>query len=136
MTTDFVQSASTPAGGFVLPAPRRPKPPRGETGRAFETRFDRIHDHVYSIGLFVPTSGALGIWGPSTIACARLAAEEINRAGGLLGQEVRLRLVDAADERMDLVVGLGLTVWCGRTSTPSSPSPRQETRQTGVCRAT
>lgn len=107
MTTHFVQSASTPAGGFVLPALRRTIPPRSERGRAFESRFDRIHDHVYSIGLFVPTSGALGIWGPSTIACARLAAEEINRAGGLLGQEVRLLLVDAADERSDLVEQTG-----------------------------
>jgi urea transport system substrate-binding protein len=107
VTTDIVQSASTPAGGFVPPGLRRAKPPRSETGRAFEARFDRIHNAVYSIGLFVPTSGALGIWGPSTIACARLAAEEINRAGGLLGQEVRLRLVDAADERSDLVEQTG-----------------------------
>jgi urea transport system substrate-binding protein len=107
VTTDIVQSASTPAGGFVPPGLRRAKPPRSKTGRAFEARFDRIHNAVYSIGLFVPTSGALGIWGPSTIACARLAAEEINRAGGLLGQEVRLRLVDAADERSDLVEQTG-----------------------------
>ncbi len=110
MTTDFVQSASTSASDFVLPALRRTKPPRSETGRAFEARFDRINDRVYSIGLFVPTSGALGIWGPSTIACARLAAEEINRDGGLLGQEVRLRLVDAADERSDLVEQTGLVL--------------------------
>ena len=107
MTTDFVQSASTAGGGLVLPVRRRPQSPRGETGRAFEARFDRLHDHAYSIGLFVPTSGALGIWGPSTIACAKLAAAEINRAGGLLGSEVRLRLVDAADERADLVEQTG-----------------------------
>jgi len=107
VTTDIVHAASAPAGGFVLPAARRAKAARGEPGRAFEARFDRIHEHVYSIGLFVPTSGALGIWGPSTIACARLAAEEINRGGGLLGREVRLRLIDAADERCDLVEHTG-----------------------------
>jgi ABC-type branched-subunit amino acid transport system substrate-binding protein len=96
------QTASSPAGVFVPPALRRPKARRGGRGRAFEARFDRIHENVYSIGLFVATSGALGIWGPSAIACARLAAEEINRAGGLLGQEVRLSVFDSADERPDL----------------------------------
>ena len=60
--------------------------------------FERRRSRAFEIGLLVPTSGSAGIWGPSTIACAQLAAEEINRAGGLLGQEVRLRIVDAADE--------------------------------------
>lgn len=102
MKTDIGQSASSAAGESVLPAFRRPKARRGDRNRAFEARFDRIHEEIYSIGLFVATSGALGIWGPSTIACARLAAEEINRAGGLLGKEVRLSVVDSADERADL----------------------------------
>jgi ABC-type branched-subunit amino acid transport system substrate-binding protein len=39
------------------------------------------------------------MWGPSAIACARLAAEEVNRSGGLLDLEVRLRLIDSADEQ-------------------------------------
>jgi ABC-type branched-subunit amino acid transport system substrate-binding protein len=39
------------------------------------------------------------MWGPSAIACARLAAEEINRSGGLLDLEVQLRLIDSADEQ-------------------------------------
>lgn len=54
------------------------------------------------IGLLVPTSGAAGIWGPSTIACARLAAHELNRAGGVLGREVQLQVVDAASENRAL----------------------------------
>jgi len=64
--------------------------------------FERRRQRAFEVGLLVPTSGPAGIWGPSTIACARLAAEEINRIGGLLGQEVRLRIVDAADEVDDL----------------------------------
>ncbi len=64
--------------------------------------FERRRERVFEVGLLVPTSGSAGIWGPSTIACARLAADEINRNGGLLGQEVRLRVVDAADEIDDL----------------------------------
>ncbi|HXV08161.1 MAG TPA: ABC transporter substrate-binding protein, partial [Burkholderiales bacterium] len=54
------------------------------------------------IGLLVPTSGAAGIWGPSTIACARLAAQELNQAGGVLGREVQLHVVDAASENRAL----------------------------------
>jgi len=54
------------------------------------------------IGLFVPTSGAAGIWGPSAVACAQLATGEINRAGGVLGREVALCVVDAASENTSL----------------------------------
>jgi urea transport system substrate-binding protein len=64
--------------------------------------FERRRERAFEVGLLVPTSGSAGIWGPSTIACARLAAEEINRDGGLLGQQVRLRIIDAADEIADL----------------------------------
>jgi len=56
----------------------------------------------YSIGLFVPMSGVAGIWGPSAIACATLAAEEINRAGGLYGRELHLKCFNASDEVDDL----------------------------------
>lgn len=54
------------------------------------------------IGLFVPTSGAAGIWGPSAIACARLAADELNRFRGIVGREVELTVVDAASENRQL----------------------------------
>jgi ABC-type branched-subunit amino acid transport system substrate-binding protein len=46
--------------------------------------------------------GVAGIWGPSAIACATLAAEEINRAGGLLGREIRLKCFNASDEAEDV----------------------------------
>src|SRR5450756_1242833 len=59
-------------------------------------------DDSFSIGLFVPMIGVAGIWGPSGIACATLAAEEINQAGGLLGRELRLKCVNASDEVDDL----------------------------------
>jgi len=98
----MAQGSSLPGGGFLLPALRRSKILARERSRGLDAQFDRIRDRAFSIGLFVPTSGSLGIWGPSAIACARLAAEEINRGGGLLGREVRFRLVDAADERPDL----------------------------------
>lgn len=64
---------------------------------AWERRAER-----YTIGLFVPMSGVAGIWGPSAIACATLAAEEINRAGGLRGRELQLTCFNASDEADDL----------------------------------
>ncbi|GAA3445277.1 substrate-binding domain-containing protein [Planomonospora venezuelensis] len=46
------------------------------------------------VGLVVPVSGVLGLVGPCAINCAILAADEVNRAGGILGRQVELVLVD------------------------------------------
>ncbi|MEA2269741.1 MAG: urea transport system substrate-binding protein [Solirubrobacteraceae bacterium] len=48
------------------------------------------------VAVLIPLHGSAGIFGPSCELCARLAADEINAAGGLLGREVRLRVVDGA----------------------------------------
>lgn len=55
-----------------------------------------------TVGLFIPVSGPAGLWGPSCRACAELAAEEINRRGGLLGRDVALRIVDAGGTPEDI----------------------------------
>jgi ABC-type branched-subunit amino acid transport system substrate-binding protein len=64
---------------------------------------DRSHrrDSV-PFGLFVPQCGVAGIWGPSAVACATLACEDINRAGGIGGRELKLEVFDASDECDDL----------------------------------
>ena len=49
---------------------------------------------VLSVALVVPLQGPAGIFGPSCELCAQLAAAEINAGSGLLGREVRLRVVD------------------------------------------
>lgn len=46
------------------------------------------------IALVVPMNGSAGIYAPSCVASAELAAHEINEAGGILGREVRLHLVN------------------------------------------
>ncbi len=81
---------------------RKPGQPGWPPRALPDSNFERRRERAFEVGLLVPTSGSAGIWGPSTIACARLAADEINRSGGLLGHEVRLRIVDAADEVSDL----------------------------------
>lgn len=100
---EIVVAQSTPSGAVggaenLLPALRKNRAAGWSLPTATDAWFERRRAHAFEVGLFVPTTGSAGIWGPSTIACAQLAAEEINRAGGLLGQEVRLRIVDAADE--------------------------------------
>jgi urea transport system substrate-binding protein len=74
---------------------------RSRSSKPFPFELDR-EDDSFSIGLFVPMIGVAGIWGPSGIACATLAVEEINRGGGLLGREIRLECVNASDEVEDL----------------------------------
>ena len=46
------------------------------------------------VALVVPLQGPAGLFGPSAELCARLAQEEINADGGVLGRELRLLLVD------------------------------------------
>ncbi|WP_320782817.1 substrate-binding domain-containing protein [Streptomyces sp. CRN 30] len=46
------------------------------------------------VALVIPLQGPAGIFGPACELAARLAAEEINAAGGILGREVRLFVVD------------------------------------------
>uniref|UniRef100_UPI000A9DC428 ABC transporter substrate-binding protein n=1 Tax=Streptomyces acidiscabies TaxID=42234 RepID=UPI000A9DC428 len=49
---------------------------------------------VFGVALVFPLQGPAGIFGPACELCARLAAEEVNRAGGVLGRELRLVPVD------------------------------------------
>ena len=58
---------------------------------------DAVH-----VGMLIPMSGAAGLWGPSCLACATLATEEWNRAGGLRGRPIQLTVIDASDESESL----------------------------------
>lgn len=55
-----------------------------------------VPERPFTVALVVPLQGSEAMYGPCCTLCARLAAEEINEAGGLLGREVRLRIVDGA----------------------------------------
>ena len=57
-------------------------------------------DHV-NVALCVPLGGVAGIWGPSSLASARLAVAELNRANGLGGKPCRLLTINAADDAPD-----------------------------------
>jgi len=55
------------------------------------------------IGLLVPQSGPIGLFGPSSINCATMAAAEINDRGGILGQRVKLVIRDSGGTASELV---------------------------------
>lgn len=80
-------SARRPGAGVPPPAP----PERGGTAHRLPARDRR----AIRVGLLIPLSGSAGIWGPSCEASARMAATEINDAGGILGRPVELVAIDA-----------------------------------------
>jgi ABC-type branched-subunit amino acid transport system substrate-binding protein len=49
----------------------------------------------FKIGFFIALSGPAALFGPTQRACADLAAEKINKAGGILGRPVKLIFTDA-----------------------------------------
>ncbi|MFJ8937431.1 substrate-binding domain-containing protein [Streptomyces sp. NPDC102365] len=71
-------------------------------------------DSVVGVALVFPLQGAAGIFGPACELCARLAAEQVNRSGGVLGKELRLLPVDGGAaprhvaENVEALVRLGI----------------------------
>jgi len=74
----------------------------------------------FKIGLFIALSGPASLFGPTQRASAELAAEEVNKAGGILGRQVKLIPTDAGgppaestksairlmlEEKVDLFIG-------------------------------
>ncbi|MEV5902832.1 substrate-binding domain-containing protein [Streptomyces sp. NPDC052127] len=57
-----------------------------------------VDDSTLNIALVYPMQGPAGVFGPTCETCARLAAEEINKTGGVLGKELRLLEVDGGAE--------------------------------------
>ena len=56
----------------------------------------------FRVGLCVPLQGSDGIWGPSCIASARLAHDEINQVQGMAGRPCTLRIIDASESALDV----------------------------------
>jgi ABC-type branched-subunit amino acid transport system substrate-binding protein len=60
------------------------------------------------VAVVLPLSGALGLAGPSSLACLALAVEEVEARGGLLGRPLRPVLVDAGDPERAVAAVRGL----------------------------
>ena len=72
---------------------------------AFPTELDELFlsaqrrtQSTFRVALLIPMCGSAGIWGPSCISSAQVAAEELNRGDGIGGRKVHLIMIDAAVE--------------------------------------
>lgn len=54
--------------------------------------------------VMVAQSGPAGLWSPSAVAAAELAATEINRAGGILGREIQIFSTDCGPDAESLAL--------------------------------
>ncbi len=77
---------------------RRPATPSALRGDSFDGGLLTGGAHEFRVALLIPMCGSAGIWGPSCIASAEVAAHELNRHDGIAGRNVRLTLVDSAVE--------------------------------------
>jgi|SRR5581483_11754898 len=57
----------------------------------------RAGDGTLTIGTFLPVTGSLAFLGPPEVAGVRLAAKDINAAGGVLGKDVAIIEGDSSD---------------------------------------
>lgn len=67
-----------------------------------------------SIAFVVPLQGPTGIYGPSCLACAQLAIEQLNASRGIAGRQVELVQVDAGREPTVVAEEVGRLVDSGR----------------------
>lgn len=52
----------------------------------------------FRVALLIPLCGSAGIWAPSCISSAQVAAKELNASGGIAGRKIQLIMIDAALE--------------------------------------
>jgi ABC-type branched-subunit amino acid transport system substrate-binding protein len=93
MLTAEVAHAALGAGGSLLLS-------RSLCGDFPERR--RRDRRKLRVAHFATLTGPAGIWGPSSVNSAVLAATEINARGGILGREIELTVYDAGSAPRDL----------------------------------
>lgn len=86
---------------------------RGPDDHGFDVR-QRGPGSDLNVALCIPLGGLVGIWGPSALASAQLAAAELNRVSGLGGRACRFIVVDADDDAPNLENVIGNLVHSGQ----------------------
>lgn len=71
-------------------------------GREMLRRPPRRRSDTFDVGVLIPLSGSCGLIGPSAYACARLARDLWNEAGGFDGREVRLTIFNSSEDSSTL----------------------------------
>ena len=84
-------------------APRLPRQHHGRHRARPCTRPDRRRDAAddFKIGLFYAQSGPASLFGPTQLASAQLAVDEVNKAGGIMGRKIKLFPTDAGGPPAD-----------------------------------
>jgi len=77
-----------------MPQSDRPVPGLPDPVPAEFAELVGLGDDAVRVALVIPMQGPAGMFGPTGELCAQLAAEEVNKAGGVLGRELRLIPVD------------------------------------------
>lgn len=77
---------------------------------------ERVNDGIVSIGVFLPLTGSGASIGPPMVAGIEAAVAQINAAGGLLGQDVELTVVDEASGTIDELLADGVDAIVGPAS--------------------
>ncbi len=76
--------------GLQRPPPKLPT--------IFDGGDTHFSSNSFKVALLVPMCGAAGIWGPSCIASAQLAVQELNRNRGIFDRPIELMIIDSAIE--------------------------------------
>ena len=76
--------------------------PSAVFGRSLLQRAGKHRHGPFQVGVLLPTSGAMGLLGPSALACATLARDTWNAQGGPDGREVRLTLLNSSESNPGL----------------------------------
>ena len=88
------------------------RPTRWPAGGSFEAGGRALGSEL-NIALCIPLGGLVGIWGPSALASAQLAAAELNGVSGIGGRSCRFIVVDADDDAPNLERVIGNLVHFG-----------------------
>jgi urea transport system substrate-binding protein len=65
------------------------------------------------LAVVLPQRGPAGMYGPSCVAAALLAVDEINAEGGVLGRQLRPKFLDGAEPDDDVLSQLSQGIECG-----------------------
>jgi branched-chain amino acid transport system substrate-binding protein len=112
----------------------RAAPPRATTARLLKPR-----DGELVLGTLLPQTGSLAFLGPPEFAGVDLAVQEINEAGGVLGQDVRVSHTDSGDtttdiasQSVDRLLGEGVDAIIGAASSAVSKTVIDQIVQSGT----
>lgn len=86
------------SNGLKFYGEKRPRSAAGSPAALGSCASERASRHELNVALCVPLGGVTGIWGPSALASAKLAAAELNGLSGIGGRTCRLIAVNADDD--------------------------------------